>query len=121
MHVINYDLPSTDHGSIHEYIHRIGRTARIGNIGLATSFFTDRNEDLGEALTKVLIESGQPVPDFLEQHKPDDEEAPLQFDDESEDEDEANGSDGGAAWGGNDDDTKSDGTENPGGDNDAWA
>lgn len=25
MHVINYDLPSIDHGGIDEYIHRIGR------------------------------------------------------------------------------------------------
>lgn len=24
MHVINYDLPSVDHGGIDEYIHRIG-------------------------------------------------------------------------------------------------
>jgi ATP-dependent RNA helicase DDX3X len=25
MHVINYDLPSMDHGGIEEYTHRIGR------------------------------------------------------------------------------------------------
>lgn len=25
MHVINYDLPSADHGGISEYVHRIGR------------------------------------------------------------------------------------------------
>ena len=30
-HVINYDLPS----DIEEYIHRIGRTGRVGNLGLA--------------------------------------------------------------------------------------
>jgi Helicase conserved C-terminal domain len=24
MHVINYDLPSMDHGGINEYVHRIG-------------------------------------------------------------------------------------------------
>jgi hypothetical protein len=24
MHVINYDLPSTDHSGINEYVHRIG-------------------------------------------------------------------------------------------------
>ena len=34
-HVINYDLPS----SIDEYVHRIGRTGRVGNLGKATSFF----------------------------------------------------------------------------------
>lgn len=34
-HVINYDLPE----DIDEYVHRIGRTGRIGNQGRATSFF----------------------------------------------------------------------------------
>ncbi len=34
-HVINYDMPK----SIDEYVHRIGRTGRVGNIGRATSFF----------------------------------------------------------------------------------
>lgn len=69
-HVINYDLPSTQHDGITEYIHRIGRTARIGNEGKATSFFNDRNEDLAADLCKVLIESKQEVPDFLQQHMP---------------------------------------------------
>lgn len=50
-HVINFDLPS----SIEEYVHRIGRTGRIGNKGMATAFF-DRNKDahLARALVKVL-------------------------------------------------------------------
>ena len=34
-HVINYDLPK----EIDEYVHRIGRTGRVGNTGKATSFF----------------------------------------------------------------------------------
>ena len=34
-HVINYDLPK----SIDEYVHRIGRTGRVGNKGKSTSFF----------------------------------------------------------------------------------
>ena len=34
VHVINYDLPNT----IEEYVHRIGRTGRVGNAGKATSF-----------------------------------------------------------------------------------
>ncbi|CAE7207608.1 ATP-dependent RNA helicase DED1 [Pyrenophora teres f. teres] len=71
-HVINYDLPSTMHDGITEYIHRIGRTARIGNEGKATSFFNDRNEDIGEDLTKILLESNQAVPEFLQQHIPED-------------------------------------------------
>jgi len=35
-HVINYDLPD----NIDDYIHRIGRTGRIGNRGSATSYIT---------------------------------------------------------------------------------
>lgn len=34
-HVVNYDLPK----SIDEYVHRVGRTGRVGNMGKATSFF----------------------------------------------------------------------------------
>lgn len=33
--VVNYDLPK----SIDEYVHRIGRTGRVGNRGMAVSFF----------------------------------------------------------------------------------
>ncbi|KAI4912043.1 hypothetical protein J4E90_006863 [Alternaria incomplexa] len=71
-HVINYDLPSTMHDGITEYIHRIGRTARIGNEGKATSFFNDRNEDIGEDLCKILCESKQEIPEFLQEHMPED-------------------------------------------------
>jgi len=44
MHVVNYDLPD----DIDEYVHRIGRTGRVGNRGLATSFFNNGNEGLAE-------------------------------------------------------------------------
>ncbi|KAF2397490.1 DEAD/DEAH box RNA helicase [Trichodelitschia bisporula] len=73
MHVINYDLPDTDKsatGGIHEYTHRIGRTARIGNQGRATSFYNERNADLAPALVKVLLENGQTVPEFLDEFRP---------------------------------------------------
>jgi len=51
--VINYDMPS----NIEDYVHRIGRTGRCGNIGRATSFF-DPNTDsqLARALVKVLVD-----------------------------------------------------------------
>ncbi|KAJ5555042.1 DEAD/DEAH box RNA helicase [Penicillium sp. DV-2018c] len=83
LHVVNYDLPSAVHGGITEYIHRIGRTARIGNEGMATSFYNERNEDIAEDLVKNLIECKQHVPEFLEQYRP---EGELVFDDDSEDE-----------------------------------
>ena len=34
-HVVNYDMPK----DIDEYVHRIGRTGRVGNTGKATTFF----------------------------------------------------------------------------------
>jgi len=89
MHVINYDLPSVDHGGIGEYVHRIGRTARIGNKGQATSFFNEDDAPIAEALTKILIESGQAVEDFLEQYKP--ENTQLVWDDDTDDEGETEG------------------------------
>ncbi|KAK2742946.1 hypothetical protein FQN57_005076 [Myotisia sp. PD_48] len=89
MHVINFDLPSTMHGGIDEYIHRIGRTARIGNPGLATSFFNrDKNSDIASDLVKNLLECNQPVPDFLESEIPQD--GKLEFDDGTDDEDNGN-------------------------------
>ncbi|CAL3968100.1 unnamed protein product [Diplocarpon coronariae] len=70
LHVINYDLPSPQYGGIQEYTHRIGRTGRIGNWGLATSFYNDRDSDIGEMLVKTLLETSQVIPDFLEQYVP---------------------------------------------------
>lgn len=110
--MINYDLPSAQHGGIQEYIHRIGRTARIGHQGLATSFYNDRNEDIAQDLVNTLIECDCRVPDFLQHLVP--EDGKVIFDDDSqpdtngENGDAANGSggaegDGGApadsAWG----------------------
>ena len=61
-HVINFDLPS----DIDEYVHRIGRTGRVGNIGLATSFFNDKNSNIVRDLLDLLIEAKQEVPEWLE-------------------------------------------------------
>ena len=50
-HVVNYDLPK----SIEEYVHRIGRTGRIGNKGLATAFFQkEKDAALARSLVKIL-------------------------------------------------------------------
>lgn len=50
-HVVNFDLPS----SIDEYVHRIGRTGRCGNIGRAVSFFDpEPDTPLARSLVKVL-------------------------------------------------------------------
>ncbi|KAF8566749.1 hypothetical protein P879_03087 [Paragonimus westermani] len=60
-HVINYDLPS----DIEEYVHRIGRTGRVGNLGIATSFFNDKNRNLARGLVELLEEVNQNVPSWL--------------------------------------------------------
>ncbi|KAL3083282.1 hypothetical protein niasHS_011084 [Heterodera schachtii] len=70
-HVINYDLPEKE---IDTYIHRIGRTGRAGNTGLATSFFDPTSpEDLahGAFYVEVLLQGRLPVPDFLRRFGPD--------------------------------------------------
>ena len=81
----------------------VGRTARIGNEGLATSFYNhDRDKDIGPELVKILIECKQSVPDFLQNEMPEDGE--IHFDDdtdegESGDDDGQDGAGDGATWG----------------------
>ena len=61
-HVINYDLPQ----SIDQYVHRIGRTGRIGNKGMATSFYdTTMDGRIAKDLVAVLADAQQEVPDWL--------------------------------------------------------
>jgi len=45
-HIINYDLPS----DCDDYVHRVGRTGRMGRTGIAFSFVT---KDEGELLTEI--------------------------------------------------------------------
>ncbi|XP_022337076.2 putative ATP-dependent RNA helicase Pl10 isoform X2 [Crassostrea virginica] len=61
-HVVNFDLPS----DIEEYVHRIGRTGRVGNLGLATSFFNEKNKNIVRDLMDLLVEAHQEVPSWLE-------------------------------------------------------
>jgi probable ATP-dependent RNA helicase DDX4 len=61
-HVINFDMPK----SIDEYVHRIGRTGRVGNAGKASSLYDpEQDSPLCGALKTILTGAGQPVPDFL--------------------------------------------------------
>ena len=61
-HVINYDLPT----DIDDYVHRIGRTGRAGNTGIATAFFNRGNRGVVRDLLELLKEAHQEVPSFLE-------------------------------------------------------
>lgn len=60
-HVINYDMPR----DIESYIHRIGRTGRVGHKGLATSFVTDTSAGISRELIQVLRDSKQEIPQWL--------------------------------------------------------
>eukprot|EP00871_Galdieria_phlegrea_P004085 jgi/Galph1/4678/GphlegSOOS_G3325.1 len=62
-HVVNFDMPS----DVDDYVHRIGRTGRAGNSGLATAFVNDSNLGIAKALIDILLESGQEVPAWLEE------------------------------------------------------
>ncbi|KAJ3341366.1 DEAD-box ATP-dependent RNA helicase [Gonapodya sp. JEL0774] len=67
IHIINFDFPKT----FEEYIHRIGRTGRVGREGFATSFWNDRvSDECTEKVAKLLAEMGQEVPEFWERWKP---------------------------------------------------
>lgn len=60
-HVINYDLPDT----IEDYVHRCGRTGRMGHPGVATSFLT-LDCKIAEPLKEMLQIMDQPIPKELE-------------------------------------------------------
>ena len=60
-HVINYDMPS----DIDDYVHRIGRTGRAGNTGLATSFVNEKCGNIARDLQDTLKQANQEVPDWL--------------------------------------------------------
>eukprot|EP00445_Apocalathium_hangoei_P061359 CAMPEP_0204093508 /NCGR_PEP_ID=MMETSP0360-20130528/190452_1 /ASSEMBLY_ACC=CAM_ASM_000342 /TAXON_ID=268821 /ORGANISM="Scrippsiella Hangoei, Strain SHTV-5" /LENGTH=572 /DNA_ID=CAMNT_0051042803 /DNA_START=471 /DNA_END=2187 /DNA_ORIENTATION=+ len=52
-HVINFDLPSSGE----DYVHRVGRTGRIGNLGLATSFVKGKETALADIVKNVQLKS----------------------------------------------------------------
>lgn len=54
-HVINFDLPNT----LDDYIHRIGRTGRAGNKGIAFSFFSSKDREIRREIEQF---SGLKVP-----------------------------------------------------------
>ena len=61
-HVVNYDCPSSSEA----YVHRIGRTGRAGESGVAHTFVTPTDARVAPELAKVLRSSGQDVPAELE-------------------------------------------------------
>ncbi|ORY01241.1 putative DED1-ATP-dependent RNA helicase [Basidiobolus meristosporus CBS 931.73] len=61
-HVINFDLPT----DIDDYVHRIGRTGRAGNVGISTAFFNRGNKGIVRELIGLLKDANQTIPSWLE-------------------------------------------------------
>ncbi|EDO05781.1 DEAD/DEAH box helicase family protein [Babesia bovis T2Bo] len=61
-HVINCDLPA----NIDDYVHRIGRTGRAGNVGVATSLVSEKDRSILKDLLALLEEANQEVPQWFE-------------------------------------------------------
>jgi len=66
LHVINFDMPN----NIESYIHRIGRTGRAGNSGLATAFINEDNGNIIPDLITTLEDTDQEVPEWLTELAP---------------------------------------------------
>jgi len=64
--VINFDFPT----AIEDYVHRIGRTGRAGNKGVAISFFVEEVDGYrAKDLIKVLKDAKQEIPEQLKKYR----------------------------------------------------
>lgn len=61
-YVFNYDMPS----NIDAYIHRIGRTGRGGDKGVAVSFINDNCKNIVKSLFHLLKNQNQEIPEWFE-------------------------------------------------------
>jgi len=59
--VIQFDLPSNSD----DYVHRIGRTGRRGNVGTAISFVNETNRGICQDLLRLLTENRQEIPSWF--------------------------------------------------------
>ncbi|KAH6719187.1 putative Pre-mRNA-processing ATP-dependent RNA helicase prp5 [Leptodontidium sp. MPI-SDFR-AT-0119] len=59
--VVNFDAPN----HLEDYVHRAGRTGRAGAKGTAVTFITEEQEQYSVGISKALEQSGQPVPERL--------------------------------------------------------
>jgi ATP-dependent RNA helicase DDX5/DBP2 len=55
--VVNYDFPT----GVEDYVHRIGRTGRVGATGIAYTFFCGNNAKYASDLVKILEGTNQTV------------------------------------------------------------
>ena len=61
--VVNFDAPN----HLEDYVHRAGRTGRAGETGTAVTFVTEDQEQYSVGIAKALEQSGQPVPERLDE------------------------------------------------------
>jgi len=62
--VINYDMPK----NLDDYVHRIGRTGRVGNPGKAISFVDETYDaELLDKLIPLCQDAGVPIDDWMEE------------------------------------------------------
>lgn len=60
------DVINIDVHQIESYVHRIGRTGRLGKTGRATTFVNkQQDENILSDLKMLLIEAKQAIPHFL--------------------------------------------------------
>ena len=59
--VINFDMPN----NIDVYVHRIGRTGRVGNKGSSLTLLSENDRPIFRQIYYLLLKSGQNIPKFL--------------------------------------------------------
>uniref|UniRef100_A0A7S2JNC8 Helicase C-terminal domain-containing protein n=1 Tax=Zooxanthella nutricula TaxID=1333877 RepID=A0A7S2JNC8_9DINO len=60
--VVNFDPPNRDE----DYVHRVGRTGRAGNKGVAVSLLTNEDGTAARFIADILKRGGLPVPEELD-------------------------------------------------------
>mmetsp|Transcript_10378 Transcript_10378/g.15937 ORF Transcript_10378/g.15937 Transcript_10378/m.15937 type:complete len:598 (+) Transcript_10378:113-1906(+) len=63
--VINFDMPAGTNG-VEDYVHRIGRTGRAGQKGVAHTFFTAKDRKCATQLVEVMKKAEQVIPPELQ-------------------------------------------------------
>ena len=60
-YVINFEMPT----NIEDYVHRIGRTGRVGNSGIAISFVNEGNKQIIKDLYFLMKTLNQEIPSWF--------------------------------------------------------
>jgi len=61
-YVFNFEMPT----NIEDYVHRIGRTGRAGNTGVAISFVNEGNKPIIKDLYLLMKKLNQEIPSWFE-------------------------------------------------------